>query len=879
MKLPALWLAAALAAGIALAGLIPYSPLPLLAIIVVVLAGGFIFAARDALVPAWLFVLAAWTLLGAIAAQLEPLRLPENHITRLLAKSSREKLRDALSEPLRWQGILRSDPVRLPWGVRYEIELEEVEARGKRLSVSGGLRIQSYFDPAEEGAGAELPAVRAGDRIEALVRARLIRNYGNPGSFDARTYFNRIGVHLTATLRSPELLQRRESPPPTIAHRFARLRGVLLERVDRMFAGEPQPAAVARAMLLGDRSFIDHELAETFQRTSAYHVLVISGLHVAALAMLVWWLATQFRLGQVAATLVTLGVLGFFVAIVEDRPPIERAALMASLFLISRLLFRRAELLNTIAVAALVLLVARPSSLADPSFQLSFLAAGMIGALGLPWVEQTSAPYRRALDHLSDATRDDAHPPRAVQFRLDLRAAAGWLAEKLPRPVAQCAGLLVTLPFRVIFRLWEVLVITAAIQLGMLGPMALYFHRVNPAGPLVNVPASLIAGLTVPVGFLMLGLSAVWPALGTFAHDVLGAMLEALVGVVQRFARWEWASYRIPDPPVWVLAGLLAGIVLLAVAAHARLKKENPLPRQWQWAAALPLAVFTALVATHPFPPELVRGALEVTVLDVGQGDAIFVATPEGRTLLVDAGGIYSMRRGGYRTGFDVGEQVVSPYLWSRGLKRVDAVALTHAHQDHIDGIHAVLDNFAVGELWVGREVEHPAFQQLLEHAAAYGVPIVRRTRGDAFGWGGTTVMVLWPEESTPAMAASNNDSLVLRIEHGRHAFLLGGDIERDVEQELVLREDPLDADFLKVPHHGSRTSANPEFVTAVTPEIAVLSFGANNPFGHPHAEVLAELSRPGLQVYRTDRDGAVTVLSDGSTLRARAYWAAGRCD
>jgi competence protein ComEC len=266
-------------------------------------------------------------------------------------------------------------------------------------------------------------------------------------------------------------------------------------------------------------------------------------------------------------------------------------------------------------------------------------------------------------------------------------------------------------------------------------------------------------------------------------------------------------------------------------------------------------------------------GRLEVTVLDVGQGDSLFVAFPDSRTMLVDGGGQPGSEVNGiYHAGLDVGEAVVSPYLWTRGLKRLDVVALTHAHHDHLDGLRSVLQNFRVGELWVGGDEETRSFESFLAEARSLGVNIVRKREGEKFDWGGVSGDFLWPEDLTPVPAASNDDSLVLRLTDNTARFLLPGDIQKKAEEQLVTEHAPLAADFIKVPHHGSKTSSTEAFLAAVAPRIAVVSAGEANPFGHPAQPTLDRHAKWGVRLYRTDRDGGVRALTDGDSLSVQAY-------
>jgi len=866
MRLPAVAIAAALSGGILLGRV---GSLPSFLFARSVLACGFaavclfllsslFLAARGWLWPAALLSLLSWCGLGVLAIEISSRPLPPEHVLVRLAAHQFE-----LKTPLRWHGTLRDEPAHLPWGYGLELELSGVETAEGLLPLRGGMRVG--FTP--KGEDTALPDVHAGDELSVLAQARLPQVFRDAGAFDRRAYLAQQNVHLLATLRASALLERGAVAPASIHTLVARLRARLRAKLSELYPGAPRTAAILRAMLLGDRSFVDREESADFQKTGVFHVLVVAGLHVGALTIFVFWLGRKLRLPRLLATMILLATLLAYVAVVEQRAPVLRAGLMAGIVVLAGFFYRRLEVLNSAAVAAVILLLAKPAALFDASFQFSFLAMGCIAGIALPWLERHVQPYVSALRAWRDVTSDGAFSAKQVQFRLDLR---DWVDALTKRP---WMSELITTGLRWSLLGVELVVVSIVLQLGMLPMMARDFHRIPLQGPAVNLLAVPLTGVIVPLGFLTLGSAMIWPTLGRALAWPLGWLVGIQSHVVAWFAGMAHGSYRIPGPPVWVTVVFFASGVVLA----AFLRIENGKWRWLKWAATACGIAAALVIATFPFPPRVERGKLEVDVLDVGQGDSILVVSPKGSTLLVDGGGRFAGFRGQEEApGPDPGEEAVSAYLWSRGIRGLDAVALTHAHQDHIGGLAAVLENFSVRQLWLSRETLSPALARLKEEAAQKHILVEHELRGQKFDWDGVQVEFLWPQiaPTEVAPAPKNNDSLVMRLQFGERSVLLPGDAEKQAEYAMLNEDDPdeLHADVLKVGHHGSKNSTMPEFLERVAPKVAIISAGEGNPYGHPSGELLDRLEQRRVRILRTDEQGEISTLTDGKEISVKCF-------
>jgi competence protein ComEC len=801
----------------------------------------------------WLLGLATFFLAGALNIQLRNAS-PRLDTSILPYADHREVV---ITAYIKAEGRIQpGDMGELRQTVDVESELLQT-AEGEIIPVHSGVRLNIYsaWDGKtlkQQDIWSYKPTFQYGERIRFLTKLRHARNFRNPGAFDYEGYLADRGV---AALGSAKL-ENVERLSGFAGNRLERLRSrvhrSVIAKVHELWPA--REAALIDAMVIGEEAFIDRDTRADFQRSGTYHILVVSGMNVSILAFVVFWTLRRLRTGEIAATMLTVVACVGYALITEVGAPVWRATLMCAVYLGTRLLYRDRAMTNALGAAALGLLIFDPRQLFTASFQMTFLCVLIVAAIGLPMLDRTSQLFRQALTGWDSARYAAMLPPRVAQFRLDLQIVSSRLAlfvgESRARRIVAGAT-------RCLFASWDLLFISAVMQAGLALPMAYYFHRATTIGLPANLTVVPLTEIMMPAAVASLALGYMAPWLAKLPVLVTTFALEGITGTIQGLAGLRLADLRIAMPSAAMMA-ITVLFLLLAIWSARR--------RFWLtvgsliglFVAALSLAIITPRPHTHP-------AVIELTAIDVGQGDSVLVVTATGKTLLVDAGG--PIGPGGSQ--LDFGEDVVSPYLWERGITHLDAVAISHGHSDHMGGMAAVVRNFRPKELWIGLLPPSRPLESLIFTAQMYGVKVVRHWEGDAFEFGGSEVRVLFPPRDWPVGdRPQNSDSMVLSLTYGQSSLLLEGDAETRTERYICGLEHPK-ATVLKVGHHGSANATSQELINAATPEFAIISVGSGNSFGLPRYETLARLASAGTRVYRTDLDGAVTFYLDGRSVTA----------
>ncbi|MCU1280590.1 MAG: internalization-related competence protein ComEC/Rec2, partial [bacterium] len=631
------------------------------------------------------------------------------------------------------------------------------------------------------------------------------RGFINPGAPDSSRRAAADEIAAVASAHAAALSRLDVPPRRSVARTIAGWRAHMLGEVTARLDGDAR--ALVESLVLGDRGDIPRALDDAFRAAGVSHVLSVSGLHLAIAAFL-------FYVGLRRA-LVCVPALA-------AAQPVQRWAATAALP----------------AVWAYTMLTGAEVA----TVRSCIVAFAWLGAVATRRRATAAQALAVAALVILCASPLELFDP---SFQLSFAAAAGtsFLAPRWsPRGAGGPWGMrLLRWTLRLCAASAAAIVATAPIG-------AWHFAQLAPAGIVSNIVVVPLAELgVVPVGLAGCIAAALHVPGGGLLIDVAGWLAQVMAGFTVWFAGIA-PAWRVPAPNLVEIVAWYVALVALATVGRR----------------AVRLVVVCALVlvasAAWRAWSRAHRQTLTATFLDVGQGDACVVELPHGRVMVVDGGGSFDPT-------FDPGQQVIAPFLWRRGIGRIDLIVLSHPHPDHANGLGTLVEQFEVGELWTnGQETKQPGTVALLAAAARRHVPVGVPRPIDL---GGATVRPLWPYDEHDSIAVDpargeNDNSLVVTLGWRGRSLLFAGDVEGEGETALIARAGPsLAADVVKVPHHGSKTSSTAELVAATHPSLAVISVGERNCWGFPNPGVLARWRGAGARVLRTDRDGGVTVTVD----------------
>ena len=686
-----------------------------------------------------------------------------------------------------------------------------------------------------------------GDFVRFKTKLKRPHSFQNPGSFDYVKYLRYKGIMARGFIKDSSaivVLRENQGNMPKIYLEKMRRN---LKRLIRDNSSSPE-GEIIQAMILGDQREIPKEVMDKFNKTGTTHIIAISGFNIGIIAFLSFfvirlimksstYLLLRLNILKVSAICAIVPVI-IYTLIAGMGVSVVRAAIMAVTFIIAIILGKERDLYNSLALAALIILVIYPPSLFDVSFQLSFMAVWAILFIS----------------------------PR--------------LTSVIPEGELGGSSLYRIMMKKIIKNIYIFLIVSLSATIGTLPLIVFYFNRMSTIVLLSNLIVVPIMGIvTIPVCMAIILAAPFSHMLALLFLDISSFLVRVSVSLVDFFASIPGSSVFVTTPTLPEITAyylfLIAAVKLIDFRKPAEMivfKFRSSIRPLWYRVTLVALVIFIAADAIYLYIRD--NNSLKVTAIDVGQGSSTLIRLPGGKKMLVDGGG-------SYENIFDIGKYVVAPYLWHERIKSIDIVVLTHPHPDHLNGLLYILSNFDIKEVWSNGETAeietYDDFVKIINEKNITHRFISEDTSHVTVG--NTMINILNPSkpinlrnDMPRKFDKTNNDAIVLKLTLGNVTILLPSDISEPTETRLVKSSKNLKSQIMLVPHHGGLTSSTTSFLNGVKPEIAMISCGADNVYNDPRPDVLKRYLRNGVKILRTDMNGAIDITTDGNKIAYSSY-------
>jgi competence protein ComEC len=802
---------------------------------------------------------------------------PESDVRSLIAQNLFR-----LNEPAAFDGCVIAESEMRGTDIHTTIELHGCLQKDRWIACQGKgiLRIGTSD---QNPRNASTPMLMRGDRVRGWATWRVPRNFENPGSADRVGFLARKEIFIIGRSKSYQLLETipGDCSNPWIALANSSRNHVRTTLVSLKDQEKGAPAAILASLIIGDYSRLTNAIREAFQNSGTFHVLVVSGLHVAWIAGLLLQLFKLIGMPERLRYLLAALAILAYTCIVGFQASITRCLWMFVLYLFGKMLFRHADAVNILFAAGLILLVAEPDWLFESGFQLSFLSVAAIVMTAIPVMDTYIKPVWESMRHAGDSRRLFLQPGRWHHRGRTLRTRSELFVEELTdRFLPNTAPVLYWICRRIAgagYALSNMLGLSLSVQLWIEPLLAHSYNRISWISPLANIGIVPLSSAALATGILaslapsicapMLikiagGLASLLFSSAAIIADLPGAWqrcptpsatwVTGGIGLLSLWSFWKWRRFWIPCTGISVL------VLFLACASTPIM---NRLLNQWRYRDSGTIKEIGARYSS----------TLSLTFLDVGEGDCMVIRFPDTRTWVLDAGGLRLAPVQEDNTyAFDIGEAVVSRYLWQEWILRLDRLILSHTDMDHAGGIPALMNNFPISRFQYSKSgADFRILDEILAMARMKRIVEYRTHAGMEEKMGPVTVRTLNPPLES-RQSSTNENSLAFHFSFRKFSALLTGDLEKSGEAEVLSQNGNLESSLLKLAHHGSRSATSNAFLDRTRPRWAVISAGYNNPYNHPSPEVMKRLRQHKVPSFSTADHGAITFETDG--IRYRIY-------